>query len=303
MKLTLRPAALRFLILAVIASLLFTACAPAISAAPTLEPAVTAAQTMPPTAAPTAEPTAIPTPAIDEYGFSEERKAELNQQFQDFLNRQGEFTKEKMSEMMMNPATNLDPSEVGLGVLNSNQKIQGYFFDYYEKDDRLFILMGFDGNDGNRFVTPVEIQIYVYEQCPEAAIFNVLEYKQNDFWGNDNEEFRNCTGEDQIMSLLDSLKSKVIGLDLNRFEYNESDAESYGQVVLDGTRELNSKVELTFGLFQLVSSNNIPIGNPERGDTASIIKIEDVNDVENIDVSKVPILFGISYFIDILNGN
>ena len=59
-------------------------------------PNPTISLTIAPTAAPTATSTAILTPTTEEYGFTEERRIELNQQFHDFLNKQGEFSQESM---------------------------------------------------------------------------------------------------------------------------------------------------------------------------------------------------------------
>ena len=277
-----------------------SACAPNLGAsAVTPKPEATTAPT--PTLSPV--PTEVPTPTVDEFGFTEERKAELNQQIQDFLNYRGDFAREKISEMMMEPATDLDISEISLGIVRSIPEIQGYFFDYFEKDNKLFMLMGFDGKDGTRFVTPVEIELYVYKQLSEAS-FGVFEYDINNFFENGNSEFKSYYGENQIISLLNNLKSKVIVLGLNTMEREEPSVDEIDQtVIVEGTKEINSKIELTFGLFQLVSSNNLTYDNPERGDTASIIKITSVDDAEKIDISKVPILLNMSYFKGILNTN
>lgn len=300
MKLTVRIE----LSMLILATMLFAvSCAPRaeVTRVSTPEPTITA--TFAPTVTPTAMPTATPTPATDEYGFTEERKAELNQQFQDFLNKQGEFTQGKMFSMMMEPATDLDKSEIGLGIARSIPEIQGYFFDYFEKDGRLFMLMGFDGKDGNRFITPVEIEMYVYKQISEAA-FGVFECNANNFYDNSSSEFKTFYGDNQIKSLLDSFKNKVIVLGLNTMEREEPVVDEEGQVVLiEGTKEINSKIELTFGLFQLVSSNGLSYDNPQRGDASSIIRIETVDDAEEIDISKVPILLTFTYFEGVLNSN
>ena len=153
-----------FTIITITATLFFAACAPRVEAALPSTPEPTISVTAAPTTTSTATPTAIPTPAVDEYGFTEERKAELNRQFLDFLNKQGEFTPEKISPMLMDPITlNMDKNEVGLGIITDFPLVESYFFDYLEKDGRIFLLVGFDGKDGNRFITPLEIPYYFYE--------------------------------------------------------------------------------------------------------------------------------------------
>lgn len=92
MKNTARLVILPFTIIIVIAMLFSIACAPKaeVSLPSTPEPTITA--TAAPTASPT--PTASPVPTATPI-FSEARMTELNQQFQDFLNKEGEFTPEK----------------------------------------------------------------------------------------------------------------------------------------------------------------------------------------------------------------
>jgi len=289
------------------------ACAPnMVESAVTPTPEATAA----PTPTPSPVPTAVPTPAVDEYGFTEERKAELNQQIQDFLSYHGEFTREKMLEMMMEIDSNLGSSEVGLGIADIQPKVQGYFFDYFENDGILFMLMGFDGKDGSRFVTPVEIALYFYEGCdPEQTMFWVEEFKVNNIMGidynnnndvvnsNDNIEVKDYGDESKLNGLLTDLKNKIIVLGFNLWKYPRSDAEVFGQAGFEYLDESNSKVGLSFGLIELVSPNDVYYDNQNNtnGDSSSILIINNIEDIYSIDITKVPIVGSISYFAGILN--
>ena len=97
------------LLLLILAAMLFAgSCAPSVVATLHSTPEPTVFATLAPTVAPTATaapsptPTAVPTPATDELSFTEERRAELKQQFQDFLNKEGEFTPEEISSITTN---------------------------------------------------------------------------------------------------------------------------------------------------------------------------------------------------------
>jgi len=301
---------LPFTIIIVIAMLFSIACAPSAEVAQVSTPEPTASESASPTASPTATPTAIPTPATDEYGFTEERKAELNQQFQNFLNKEGEFTPEKMSQIMMETPSRLDKSEVGLGIADTGDvpRMQGYFFDYLEKDGRIFLFVGFDGKDGNRFITPLEITIYYYESF-EPSRFDISEYKENSIMAKSE----NITCEDyggdknKLVSLLNDVKGRVVLFSLTCQKWDISDYHSSfpnldpktQENVTNNLEENNSKVELSFGLYQLSPQNGIPpYTNPDKikGDSESILKLTNPEEMGTINIDQVPIIQYFDYY-------
>ena len=107
---------------------------------------------------------AIPSQAVlDEmYGINEitEKEDFLNQQFSDFINNEGDFTKEKKSQMAIESETTEKLGKTELGVADRQPKLEGYLFDYVEKDGSLLLIMGFDDKDGNGFITPIQIPLY-----------------------------------------------------------------------------------------------------------------------------------------------
>ena len=274
-----------------------SACAPSAEVALASTPVPTITATVAPTASPT--PTESPVPTATPI-FSEARTVELNQQFQDFLNKEGEFTPEKTQEMMMATVSLLDYDKVGLGIADYQPMIQGYFFDNFEKDNRLFLLMGFDGKDGNRFITLLEIPFYLYEAIEEAE-FLVEKIKENFIQSSISEEGYVDYGERaKLIPLLNTLKGNVIGLALNMDTYSKEGArdDEYSRIVCGYIDEVNPKVDLSFGLFQLIPSNEIDFHNKDRiGDSDSIIKIKSCDDINDINISDVPIMQGcIIYF-------
>ncbi|MEN6418235.1 MAG: hypothetical protein ABFC73_04870 [Clostridiaceae bacterium] len=122
------------------------------------EPQASAAQTE---ATPAPTPTPVTGPSATPW-MSEDATAALNQKIQDFLNKEGDFTPEKISAKMFDLSGVLDTSKMQLGLVDATH-IEGYFFDYIEKDGSLLLLVGFDGNDGDRFVVPIQIPLYFIE--------------------------------------------------------------------------------------------------------------------------------------------
>jgi len=304
-----------------------SACAPSaeVALASTPEPTLSApaAPTVAPT--PTASPVPTPTPI-----FSETRIAELNQQMQDFLNKEGEFTPEEMSSRMMefcegngiNFKSQLDMNAAGLGISSSQSHIQGYFFDYYEKDSRAFLLLGFDGEDGNRFITLAEMPFYLLESV-ESASFAFLKTTVNNIDGTDYDENGSfvqfgdryesisCSDKNELFQQLNLLKGNIIafiiddrGNDSSILKEMDLDKAAYNLMV-EYINESNSKVGLSFGLMELVTSNGIDykrfIENGTQADKSSILRIENAKEIMNVDITKVPLTYQICFFEGILN--
>ena len=237
-------------------------------------------------------------------------KKSLNQQFQDFLNKQGEFTSEKMSLIMMETMSILDKSEVGLGIVYSDgisPDIQGYFFDYLEKDGRFFLFMGFDGKDGNRFITPLEIPIYYYGSLKPAR-FQIEKYNKNTVMlrsGVDVEAEDYSDDKGKLVSLLNDLKGRTLLLRLITYKFSESDFYRFdldketAEIVNNFIKEVDSKSELTVGLFQLLTQNGMsPYTNPDKikGNSEPILKITNSEEMGKINIDQVPIIDNIGYF-------
>lgn len=134
----------------------------------TLEPQ--AAETPAPTPTPTTGPSATP-------WMNEEDTAALNQKIQDFLDKTGDYTPGKISAKMFDLSGLLDTSKIQLGLVDATH-IEGYLFDYVEKDGSLILLIGFDGNDGGRFVVPIQIPLYFIES-DLTSHFYFLQYSSS----------------------------------------------------------------------------------------------------------------------------
>lgn len=129
----------------------------AATAAASTQAAVSPAATTTParTPMPTLDPAATP-------WMSEDDTNALNQSINDFLNKDGDYTPEKISEMMFDLSGLFDLSQIQLGIVDAT-RIEGFLLNYIEKDDSLVLLVGFDGVDGERFVAPIQIPLYYIE--------------------------------------------------------------------------------------------------------------------------------------------
>jgi len=332
MKKTGRVLAAALALILLLLACLLTACASGeavlSSGAPLPESA--AAPSPAPTATPV--PTPSPTPTLSP---EEIKTAKLNQEFQDFLNKEGEFTPEKIFSKLIefydSQGTNnltmqedwssYDKRRFGLGLASVQPDIQGYLFDYFEKEDEIILIIGFDSPDGSRFITPIEIPFSVVEVANRH--FGVRKYYVNNMDGIDYSNMRDTmtTGErcesititdrEVLFSILDSLIGRVIAVGLENYEWdlNLSADATYQSMtpvaqnsLLDYQTEQNSKVELAFSLLHSVTDNDIKINEGQgeyeqeiyrrivNADGSAILRIENADHLEDIDISKVPLL-------------
>ena len=88
--------------------------------------------------------------------------AELDQQIQDFLNSEGDYTDEKIQEVFLKRAT-VDPKrEMNLGIVNLSQysiDIESIPIKCIEKDGYLVLLSGFTDENNKRIVLLVKVPL------------------------------------------------------------------------------------------------------------------------------------------------
>ena len=332
MKFTERFVVLFFSVICVIAIMFSAACAPALTVAPESELTPAATTTLIATSSPM--PTTTPEPTLS---LEEDKTAKLDQDFQNFLNKEGDFTPEKVFPMLIEfycshgnstreeDWSSYDKRGFGLGFASISPHIQGYLFDYFENERRVVLILGFDGADGARFITPVEIPFYVVEDAQRH--FGVNKSSVNNMDGIDYSNIRDTvsTGEcfesiviidrNTLFSILDSLIGKVIAiyLETNEWDFDLSKNATYQSMdpkaqncLIEYQKELNPKVDLAFALLNSVSDNDIKINEWHGGDEqeiyrrimnadgSTILKIENADNLEDIDISKVPLL---GYFL------
>ena len=300
MKHASRPLVAVLVISIVFIVLVLVACAPnsvaVAAAAPIPEPASALSPTPSPTLVPTPTPSPSPTP---EPLLSVERKAELNLQITDFIKNQGDFTKEKKSKMAFGSLTTEEFGSTELGLVDDiNVFIEGYFFDYVEKDDNLILIMGYDGKDGKGFVTPIQIPLYFLEGAADAGVaFDKFEY--NTIYSSALEVMLVTNKETNgLFDYLDKLKGRVLIIQ-PCFKKFSGSVDDYTGVVHDYLEERDSKIGLAGKLIDSVATNGIEIDNADYHisdyKSCKIIKLENMDNIESIDLSDVA-TFGLTLF-------
>lgn len=242
------------------------------------------------TQSPSSETIATSTPELDEFGFTEERREILIKQFQDFLNEEGEFTEEKKSEMAIGSQSGLEFTELGLS--SGEPLIEGYFFDYIEKDGSLILLMGFDGKDSKSFVTPIQIPLYYIKDGSDAK-FWFFKHTDNTIYSEANVIKVISEGDvSGLFEYLDKLRGKVIVVQPS-LNIVSGSMDDYTGVKADYIKEYNSKVGLSQKLVFSVATNGISVdGNFESDgyDSYEILKLENLNSLSDIELSKIPMI-------------
>lgn len=281
-----------------------SACAPSLVApVVTSTPEATAEVTAIPTSTPV--PTEMPVPTLS----PEEEKEILNQQLQDFLNKEGEFTEEKMNRLPIY-AYGCDPKDgSNLGILrvysNENDKdrlvsVYGYLFDVIEHEDRNIILvMGFDGKNGNRFITTLGVDGSVYDYYHNLED-NDEKKDSLAFWFNTEEglyldsnsvpQFRASSSE-QILDYLKVLKGKKIVATVPGKYLNLNGFKGSAKPLWELS---NKNFSSTSNFINTLATNGVDtsVVEPSNGELNLIYSSIDLN---MIDFENVPQVFSVSY--------
>jgi len=292
MKLTARLFVLSFTMLIIIAMLVSAACAQRAEVALVSTPEPTVSVTATPTATPTAMPTAIPTPAIDEYGFTEERKAELNQQFQDFLNKEGNYTEESLTDQLLTGRSNeiFYKGEKKLGIMDTTPRIQCWFFDYFIWENSLMLIVGLDDIEEERFVTLFEIPVYFYDKC-EPATFTFTQLAGTSHNGHSKSVEPHCSTT-QMLDYLDLLKDQPVITTLSLEKFPDEwliEAQSFGDYAVNFVNQGNSRVDVSRSLATSVFTNGIDL-NIDEFSKIPIFCMSNISDLTNIDLSEIVML-------------
>lgn len=287
MKNAARLVVLPFTITIVIAMLVSAACAPSAEITLVSTPEPTVSETAAPTASPT--PTAIPTPTIDKYGFTEERKAELNQQIQDFLNYQGEYSKGNIKKYLLPIGYGKDKF-YNLGLIQSSESVitvQPWLFDYVEKDGDLLLITGFDGKDNQRFVTVLNIPLHFVDIYPQSS--GVALIKLNGWSANGGQVVGGSNDLDTIKSHL--IKGNPMLIDfISSVASDEEAKEVGGDVLADINRYYRHNLSYIGNLIYQIDQNGETLENTLESSDKEIIKIDEISDIDGLDHSTLPIV-------------
>lgn len=106
---------------------------------------------------------------------SAELKTEINQNINDFLNYEGEFTEEKVQEKIIRLDASHFEGKEKLGIIQEAGDVieaQGVSMGCFDCKGDVISLIGFNDKDGERFVTPMITPTSFYESasCPQTFV-------------------------------------------------------------------------------------------------------------------------------------
>ena len=252
------------------------------------------------TPTPTADPAATP-------WMNEEDTAMLNQSIADFLNKDGDFTTEKISANMFDLSGLFDQSKLQLGLVDATH-IEGYFLNYIEKDDSLILLVGFDDVDGERFVAPIQIPLY-YIEGDLNSHFYFMEYHADKGYALKVADITLRNTADLNLYLYQRIGS-CIAFAPARIALPGS-PNGYMGAVFDYYVEHNAKLPLAEKLMLSVATNEdhiaVPATFPQLYDVmhgfdtkaledVRIPHITQLEEIGNLDMSLVPMIDPMIYY-------
>ncbi len=252
----------------------------------------------------TPTPVVTPTPAVtpsplptEAQMMSEEEMADLDQQFYDFIKREGEFSANELNNKLLSTRN----MTLNLGCVEGDENgvtIQGWFFDYIRLDDYIIMAVGFDGADNKSHIKPLAIPISYFEkennQTVKFGFSEMGEWKTSTtyhlVWESNAEHIIDrlfkTKGNPIEITLYTNMTEEIIRNGVNFFGEG---CESY-------LREFIQTNELALSLMSEISIlKNERILNIDANDYPitgeSIPEITNVDDFLNTDVGKVPLVF------------
>lgn len=251
----------------------------------------TASPTSEPTEAPTTAPTVAPTPeqTVD---VEAQEKAELNQRIQDFLNKEGEYTDEKLLAITVSKEeiTERHPNVTKLGLIGSSL-VQELLIDSRIKDDNLLLTVGLVDEDGNRYIICEEMLTYVFS--PEEASMGISQLTKN--YGHDSREGEEETvnGMDNILERMEEREgSTIIVMPFPHIDELEYDGKG-GAAVDESFEKLKGREDLNKELFNMVYKNGFEPSEDlsNLNPNIKLVEIRSADDIDNVNLDEIPILY------------
>jgi len=249
------------------------------------------------TPSPTATPTATPSPTPDASALAaaSEKAAmeELDKQIQAFLNYQGEYAPESITYI------NWAKEITKLGLLDTSPKVEGILLGHVNIGDPLLLIVGFDGVDENRFVTPIELPTYYLDDPDPILSFSFRQYS-SPIVDYDTKYF-DTKSKEEISNTLSELESNVISISLVT---NDDDRELERELeifkdqplAIRFLEDLKVKTSYAKALAMEVADNGFDEIYFKIPEDIKLEKIESADDVSKIDLSKVVDIHSIGFF-------
>jgi len=295
MKSTVRLVALSLFILTTI--LFSTACDPSVMVALTNTPEPIATTTVTPFATPTVKPSPSPTatPILPptELAFSPEEKAVLNQQIHDFLNYQGDYSEENIKQFLF---PELDKFyRLGVKYINESMcEVQGWLFDYLEKDGDLLLIVGFESKDNYRFVTVLCAPTHITKldsRCGVDLISSLV-------WNSFSSYSILCRTSDKDTIKQHLAKNKPFLTDFFILSStDEAAAEAGGDALVLINRHYRENLHYIHNLISQLELNGAKLDKKLITEGKEIPQISELSEIDSLDNITLPFISGITFTV------
>lgn len=260
-------------------------------------------QTKTPTQAEATAPTEESMPTMDAI---EQQKNEINQNITDFLNYEGEFTQKKIDDRK-NISSNVywKESPVKLGLMTEPDgcvSLQGVILGCFERNGILIEIIGFDGNDGNRFVTAGKIETSSYKggniffciSGIDGVYFGTCEVVE-DTLTNDGEIIKKHV--QPLVGKTATFQFPIGDIPKNVLKEMAEDTPELQAIQDNYLNERNGSFDLSKALAGHVDLNEMELGFqiPKGVKIKKITEIENVGDEFEIDNSLIPLIEAVFY--------
>lgn len=232
---------------------------------------------------PTATETPAPTETVDKEAAA---KVELDQRIQDFLNKDGDYTTMDVASQcfLPKPSASINTGDVELGLLDSAMDIQGVLLFTYKLNRSLVLIMGFDGINGNRFITPIELPIYA------CGFSDRLTFCWVDFENNQMTEYSRVVhftnDQQEIIDDISLRVGEVIGIYINTESWTEDFFKKQKGGLHDFIAEFFKRNKYSSKLVEEIAQNGLETLSKLDSEGCSILHIENSADLTKVIVSE-----------------
>ena len=209
------------------------------------------------------------------------------------MNYEGEFTEEKISRLIIEGWQHELDHVTKLGLMidyDGYFHIQGIVLGNFEREKDVILLVGFDSNHNNRFVTPIKIAASVYneflneEYINEGLSFYIFQLptgKYKDF-GDDFIQKESIVSTEQMLEYADAWQGKCVIFALEAGNLLEGGMPDFNDIRVDYFQEIADKEVLAKKIVSELFLNNMKIKTDIKDAMdAEIVKSLNINNIGN----------------------
>ncbi len=181
-------------------------------------------------------------------------KVGLNQDICKFLKSESPFSYEDIKSKILVSKRSDSIDRLGL---ESFSRAEGLFLGYKEWNDSLLVFAGFDGQDGNRFVTPIRIPVYSIKDVGSSVSLIVNSTETNSL--ADLKKMDRVKNINDMENIFQSLKDKVVVFMMVDDTVSDSQFNKLGETEsnIRLLNELNDQVSVSRSFLNRLNGNGL----------------------------------------------